>query len=60
MYKYTFIDKNRVVEAMAKGLTLLIADFKSLKVLLADDLTMSQINYLVSSPDTVVYARSEA
>lgn len=59
MYTYTAVDKKFVFGKLDKGEYLLVCDFKSMKVLAVNELTVSQVNYYIESTDTVFYSRSE-
>ena len=60
MYTYTLVDKKYVFGKLEKQEYLLVSDFKALKVLAVNDLTVNQVNHFIESPDTVFYSRSEA
>ena len=59
MYSYVAIDKKYVFGKLEKGEFLLMCDFKGLKILEVNDLTVNQINYYINSGDTVFYSRTE-
>lgn len=59
MYTYSVVDKKYVFGKLEKGEYLLMCDFKGLKILEVNDLTVNQINYYINSNDTVFYSRSE-
>lgn len=59
MYSYTLVEKKYVFGKLEKKEFLLVSDFKALKVLKVDDLTVNQVNYFIESPDTVFYSREE-
>lgn len=59
MFTYTVVDKKFVFGKLEKNEYLLVSDFKAMKVLAVNDLTVNQVNYYISSPDTVFYSRAE-
>ena len=59
MYSYVVVDKKYVFGKLEKGEYLLLCDFKGLKILEVNDLTVNQINFYINSNDTVFYSRSE-
>lgn len=59
MYTYTLVEKKYVFGKLEKHEYLLVSDFKALKVLAVNDLTVNQVNHFIESPDTVFYSRSE-
>lgn len=58
MYTYTLVDKKYLYGKLEKGEYLLLVDFKAMKVLAVNDLSVEQINYYINSSDTVFYSRS--
>lgn len=58
MYTYTLVDKKYVYGKLEKGEYLLLVEFKAMKVLAVNDLSVEQINYYINSSDTVFYSRS--
>ena len=59
MFTYTVVDKKFVFGKLEKNEYLLVSDFKTMKVLAVNDLTVNQVNYYINSPDTVFYSRAE-
>lgn len=59
MFTYAEVDKKYVFGKLEKSEYLLVTDFKAMKVMAVNDLTVNQVNYYINSPDTVFYSRSE-
>ena len=59
MFTYTVVGKKFVFGKLEKNEYLLVSDFKTMKVLAVNDLTVNQVNYYINSPDTVFYSRAE-
>lgn len=59
VYKYDVLKPQYVVENLGKGKTVLVIDFKTMRVMDCVDMTVRTIQTFIDSTDTVFYIKTE-
>ncbi len=55
MLSFTELKKEYVIQTLAKGESVIVCDFSTMKMLQCDDLTISAINGYIAKTETIFY-----